>query len=92
MIYIYGWQIEENGIPGEGAKFTISIPTSVFCFRQDYLVLKCSTEKQLKTSPSAQQYRRASFNLIFGTKAKRLKLLNPILFLDILFEAKDGLI
>jgi PAS domain S-box-containing protein len=26
MIEVYGWKIEENGIPSEGAKFTITIP------------------------------------------------------------------
>ena len=26
MMDVYGWQIQENGIPGEGAKFIISIP------------------------------------------------------------------
>jgi PAS domain S-box-containing protein len=26
MIEVYGWKIEENGTPGEGAKFTITIP------------------------------------------------------------------
>ncbi len=26
MMDVYGWQIQENGIPGEGAKFTITIP------------------------------------------------------------------
>jgi len=26
MIDVYGWTIEENGKPGEGAKFTITIP------------------------------------------------------------------
>ena len=26
MMDIYGWQIQENGTPGEGAKFTITIP------------------------------------------------------------------
>jgi len=26
MMDVYGWQIQENGTPGEGAKFNISIP------------------------------------------------------------------
>jgi PAS domain S-box-containing protein len=26
MMDVYGWQIQENGTPGEGAKFTITIP------------------------------------------------------------------
>ena len=26
MVDVYGWQIEENGEPGKGAKFTITIP------------------------------------------------------------------
>ena len=26
MIEVYGWEIEENGEPGIGAKFTITIP------------------------------------------------------------------
>ena len=26
MIDVYGWIIEENGKPGEGVKFTITIP------------------------------------------------------------------
>ena len=26
MIDVYGWQIKENGVPGEGAKFIITIP------------------------------------------------------------------
>ena len=26
MIDVYGWRIEENGVPGKGAKFTITIP------------------------------------------------------------------
>jgi len=26
MIDVYGWAIQENGIPGTGAKFTITIP------------------------------------------------------------------
>ena len=30
MIEVYGWKIEENGTPNEGAKFTITIPKSAF--------------------------------------------------------------
>ena len=30
MIDVYGWKIEENGTPNEGAKFTITIPKSAF--------------------------------------------------------------
>jgi len=26
MMDVYGWKIEENGEPGKGAKFTITIP------------------------------------------------------------------
>jgi signal transduction histidine kinase len=26
MMDVYGWEIEENGEPGTGAKFTITIP------------------------------------------------------------------
>jgi hypothetical protein len=26
MVDVYGWQIQENGLPGEGVKFIISIP------------------------------------------------------------------
>ena len=32
MIDVYGWKIEENGTPNEGAKFTISIPKSAFLY------------------------------------------------------------
>ena len=28
MIDAYGWKIEENGKPGKGAKFTLTIPQS----------------------------------------------------------------
>ena len=26
MMDVYGWRIEENGEPGKGAKFTITVP------------------------------------------------------------------
>ena len=26
MMDVYDWSIEENGVPGEGAKFTLTIP------------------------------------------------------------------
>jgi PAS domain S-box-containing protein len=38
MIDVYGWKIEENGIPGEGAKFIITIPKSNGKGKENYLI------------------------------------------------------
>ena len=38
MIDVYGWKIEENGIPGEGAKFIITIPKSNGKGKENYKI------------------------------------------------------
>jgi PAS domain S-box-containing protein len=38
MIDVYGWQIEENGEPGKGAKFTITIPKNNKSGKENYKI------------------------------------------------------
>ena len=38
MMDVYGWQILENGIPGEGAKFTITIPKLSKSGKENYQI------------------------------------------------------
>ncbi len=40
MMEVYGWKIEENGIPNEGAKFTITIPKLSKNGVQNYQIVK----------------------------------------------------
>ena len=40
MIDVYGWNIEENGIPDEGAKFTITIPKINKNGKENYQIAK----------------------------------------------------
>jgi PAS domain S-box-containing protein len=39
MIDVYGWQIQENGKPGEGAKFTITIPKTNKNGQENFLIM-----------------------------------------------------
>jgi hypothetical protein len=40
MMDVYGWNIEENGIPDEGAKFTITIPKLNKNGKENYQIAK----------------------------------------------------
>jgi signal transduction histidine kinase len=48
MIDVYGWQIQENGEPGKGAKFTITIPEKNKNNKKNFQLLSTkSVNKQL---------------------------------------------
>jgi hypothetical protein len=40
MMYVYGWEIEETGEPGKGAKFAITIPKLSKNRKENYQIAK----------------------------------------------------
>jgi PAS domain S-box-containing protein len=40
MVEVYGWKIEENGVPNKGAKFTITIPKTNQNGKESYQITK----------------------------------------------------
>ena len=45
MMDVYGWQIQENGTPGEGAKFTITIPKLNKNGKENYQIAQSTIAK-----------------------------------------------